>query len=271
MAHLGKIPIEEEHHVVGELLFREPGERSEIAEQDHDLALGAVEIARAAEPVPGLGGGRQQRCHAQIAVRAKLTGEPHVGRCAHAAQHLHLFGRGRQDRLRRSADPDAAGGAAPAAAAHGSVRDAGYPARLQYRHAAHDLDHAAVRIGQADDAAPALPVPTHEPRGQHCKERRHEGVTHPHHHLIDDRGVRWCCAWMGLRELGDPGRILGHRHDLPAALEKAEDRQGRHQQREGVEDRLPALVPRLQPQPEPQSNHGVDPRDHQHQELEAAA
>src|SRR5260370_15383728 len=147
----------------------------------------------------------------------------------HAAQHLHLFGCGRQDRLLRSGDPDATGGAAPAAAAHGGVRDAGHPARLQYRHAAHDLDHAAVRIGQADDAAPALPVPTHEPRGQHSKERPHEGVTHPHHHLIDDRGVRWCCAWVILRELGNPGRILRHRHNLPTALEETEDRQGRHQ------------------------------------------
>jgi hypothetical protein len=72
-------------------------------------------------------------------------------------------------------------------------------------------------------------VPTREPRCQHGKERRYEGVTHPHDHLIDDRGIRRCRARMVLRELSDPGRILGHRHDLPAALEKAEDRQGRHQ------------------------------------------
>src|SRR5262249_57800325 len=68
MAGLGKVSIEEEDQIVRQLLFRELGEGPEIAEQDRDLALGAVEIARAAESVPGLGGRRQQRRHAQIAV-----------------------------------------------------------------------------------------------------------------------------------------------------------------------------------------------------------
>jgi hypothetical protein len=55
MAHLDKVPIQEEHQVVGKLLFGELGEGPEIAEQDCELSLGAVEIARTAEPVPGLG------------------------------------------------------------------------------------------------------------------------------------------------------------------------------------------------------------------------
>jgi hypothetical protein len=46
MAGLGKVSIEEEDQIVRQLLFGELGEGSEIAEQDHDLALGAVEIAR---------------------------------------------------------------------------------------------------------------------------------------------------------------------------------------------------------------------------------
>jgi len=92
----------------------------------------------------------------------------------------------------------------------------------------------------------------------------------PHHQLIDDRGVGRCCGRMVVRLLGDPGRILGHRHDLPAALESAKNRQGRYQERERVEDRLPAWIPRLQAQPEPQSDHGVDPGDHQHRELKPA-
>jgi hypothetical protein len=43
----------------------------------------------------------KQRGHAQVAVRAELTGKPHVGRRAHAAQHLHLLGRGRRNLLLR--------------------------------------------------------------------------------------------------------------------------------------------------------------------------
>ena len=243
----------------------------EVGEQDRDLPLGALQIARTAKPVPGLGGRGQQRGHAQIAVRAELAGKPNVGRRAHAAQHFHLLGRGRRNLLLQAVDLDAAGGAAPASAAHGGMRNAGHPARFQYRHAAHDLDHAAARIGHAQDTAPALPAPTHGPRGQHGEECGQEAVAHPHHHLIEERQVRRRWPRVVLHELVDPGRILGHRHDVAAALEKPEDRKGRHQQREGVEDRLPALVPRLQAQPEPQPDHGVDPGDHQHRELKPAA
>ena len=103
------------------------------------------------------------------------------------------------------------------------------------------------------------------------KERGQEPVAHPHHHLIDDRPVRRCRRRVFGDHPGDPGRILGHRHDFTAALEETEDRKGRHQQRKSVEDRLPALVPWLQTQPEPQSDHGVDPGDHQHRELKPAA
>jgi hypothetical protein len=76
---------------------------------------------------------------------------------------------------------------------------------------------------------------------------------------------------MVLRELGDPRRILGKRHHLPAPFEEAEDREGRQQQCERVEDRLPARVPGFEAQPEPQPDHGVHPGDHQHRELKAAA
>ncbi len=227
-----------------------------------------MEIARAAESVPGLGGCRQQRRHPHIPVRPQLTREPHVGRRADAVQDLHLFGRGRQDRLLRAVDFDAAGRAASAAAAHRGMRNAGYPARLQHRHAAHDLHHAAVRIGQADDAAAALPVPTRHTCCQNGKQRRDEGATHPYHQVIEERGIRRCRARMVLRKLRDPGRILDQRHDLSAALERAKNCQGRHQERERVEDRLPALVPRLQAQPEPEPDHGVDPGDDQYRELE---
>jgi hypothetical protein len=74
---------------------------------------------------------------------------------------------------------------------------------------------------------------------------------------------------MHPRELSDPGRIVGHRGDLASPLENAENRQGRHQQRERLEDRLPAAVPGLQP--EPQSNDGVDPGNHQNRQLKPAA
>ncbi len=117
---------------------------------------------------------------------------------------------------------------------------------------------------------PALPVPTHRARSQHGEQRRHEGVTHPHHQLIEESSVRRCRPRMVLRELRDPGRILRHCRDLPAGLERAQNRQGRKQERESVEDRLPTWVPPLQAQPEPESNHGVDPGDQQHCELERA-
>ena len=272
MSHLGKVLIEEEHQVVGEFLFGEPGERPEIGEEDRDLALGAVQIAGTSEPVSGPGGGRQQWRHAQIAVRAELTCEPNIGRRAHALQHLHLLGRGRRNRLVRPRDLDAAGGTASAAAAHGGVRNTGHAACLQHRHAPHDPDHAAARIGQADDAVTTLlPAPTRHPRGQHGQQRCQERVAQPHHHLIDDRDILRGRLRMCYRQLGDPSRILGHRHDLAPPFENAENRQGRQQQCECVEGRLPAFVPRLHAQPEPQSNDGVDPGDHQHRELKSAA
>src|SRR5262249_55692278 len=52
--------------------------------------------------------------------------------------------------------------------------------------------------------------------------------------------------------------------------ESAKNRQGRYQERERVEDRLPAWIPRLQAQPEPQSDHGVAPGDHKHREWKPA-
>jgi len=151
------------------------------------------------------------------------------------------------------------------------MRNAGHAARLQHRHAAHDLHHAAVRISQADDAAAALPVPARHTRYQNGKQRCDEGVTHPDHQAIEECGIRRCRARMVLRKLRDPGRILGQRHDLSAALERAKNCQRRHQERERVKDRLPALVPRLQAQPEPEPNHGVDPGDDQYRELKCAA
>src|SRR5262249_58585719 len=54
MAGFGKVSIEEEYQIVRQLLFGELGEGSQIAEQDHDLALGAMEIARTAESAPTL-------------------------------------------------------------------------------------------------------------------------------------------------------------------------------------------------------------------------
>ena len=72
---------------------------------------------------------------------------------------------------------------------------------------------------------------------------------------------------MDLRELSDPGGVFGERHDLPARLEEAEDGARRQQQREGKQERLPAFVPGLEPQPEAQADHRVHPGDHQHREL----
>ena len=71
------------------------------------------------------------------------------------------------------------------------MRDAGHAARLQHRHAVHDRDDAAARIGQPDDAVPALPVPAQDraPRAPQAsaitkKRRRHTIMP------IDDRGIR---------------------------------------------------------------------------------
>ncbi len=42
VAHLGEIPVEQEHHVIGQLALGELGEGAEIGEEDGDLALAAV-------------------------------------------------------------------------------------------------------------------------------------------------------------------------------------------------------------------------------------
>jgi hypothetical protein len=58
MAHLGEVSVEQKNQIIGELVFGEFGKRPEIAEQNNDLALGAVEIPRTAKSVRGLGGDR---------------------------------------------------------------------------------------------------------------------------------------------------------------------------------------------------------------------
>jgi hypothetical protein len=58
MAHLGEVSVEQKNQIIGELVFGEFGKRPEIAEQNDDLALGAVEIPRTTKSVRGLGGDR---------------------------------------------------------------------------------------------------------------------------------------------------------------------------------------------------------------------
>ena len=229
MAGLGKIAIEQEYEIVRQFPFGELSEGPQVGEQDRNLAFGAVQIAGTAESGARLGAGRQERRYAQIPLWAQLTGKPHVGRGANAAQHFHLFGGRRQECVLRSIDLNPAGGAASTPAADRGVRDAGHSTRLQYRHAAHDLHNAAARIGQAHDAAPALPARTCEPRSQHGNKRSHERVAYPHHHFVNAGGVRRRRAGMLLRELRDPCWIFRERSDLSATLEEAEDRQGRQQ------------------------------------------
>src|SRR5215468_5603648 len=51
MAGLGEVAIEKKDQIIGQLLFGELGKGSKITEQDRDLALGTMQIARAAESV----------------------------------------------------------------------------------------------------------------------------------------------------------------------------------------------------------------------------
>ena len=64
VAGLGKIAIEEEDQIIGQLLFGELGKGSQVAEQDRDVALGTVQIAGPMESVARLRGRRQERRHA---------------------------------------------------------------------------------------------------------------------------------------------------------------------------------------------------------------
>src|SRR5262249_56796004 len=70
MAGLGKVAIEQEDQIIGQFLFGELREGSEIAKQDRNLAFGAMQVAGTAESVARLGGRREERCDAQIPVRA---------------------------------------------------------------------------------------------------------------------------------------------------------------------------------------------------------
>ena len=63
VAGLGKIAIEEEDQIIGQLLFGELGKGSQVAEQDRDVALGTVQIAGPMESVARLRGRRQERRH----------------------------------------------------------------------------------------------------------------------------------------------------------------------------------------------------------------
>jgi len=73
-------------------------------------------------------------------------------------------------------------------------------------------------VGQADDAAPALPMPAQDACREHRDERAQETEAHPDDQRADEREIRRRGVRMRGLERGHPSRILGHGEDLAAGF-----------------------------------------------------
>src|SRR5262245_41298517 len=91
-AHGGEIAVEDENDVIGETRLGEAREGPEVGEEDGDLALAALQVARPRIAIAGMGEGREERRHPEIAGGTQLTGEAHAGHRLDAAEDTRLLG-----------------------------------------------------------------------------------------------------------------------------------------------------------------------------------
>ena len=166
-------------------------------------------------------------------------------------------------------DANAAGGAACLAAAHARVRHVIAQTRLENAQAPRHAHGHAVRVGRRapDHAAAALAQRARPARDQDQAQHTRVGEREPEDDRVENGPLRR--RWQKLRrQIGRaPCRLLAERHDLPPALDQAEQRECRHQHRCCQRDRSCTDEKALETQPEIESDAAVRPRHQQQREL----
>ncbi len=260
LAHVGEIPVEDEHYVVWQLALGEGGELAQVGEQDGDLALLALEVRRTRAGVAYRGRvRREKRDHLQILQRPRLAGEAHVARRADPFEHAPLVGARARQPVQPAHHPHPAGRAAPAPAAHRGVRDAGGAADLEDRPAAREARLAAVGIGDAHDAVAPFQHRAHEAcdgDGAQGKRREREDAVH---HPIEECRLSRAGQRRAAQGPAQPGRVGGQRQHLAPRHRVAQEGEERHHDGGGVEQPGDRPVPALEAQPVMDADGAVRP------------
>src|SRR5206468_1297362 len=120
------------------------------------------------------------------------------------------------------ANPHAAGRTTAPPPAYMGMRNTGSPAGLEHAGTGGDLDKAAVRIGDAHEAAATLPSPADEPGEEHGRYQSYENPGEGVGDFVEALGgFRRRQGHLG-KSLASPAGIRGLCRDLAAGLDHAE-------------------------------------------------
>ena len=267
-AHGEEIAVQQEHHVIGQLVLRQLGEGAQVGEQDGDLALRPLLAAR---PRPRFGrpGRRRQQGHERdVAGGDRLAGEPHPSGRADAPEQGAFAFPGRRQRIEALRDMHPAGGAAPPPAADRGVWDAGGAAHLQQRGAGLGAHRAPVGIGDADRPLAPRPERADQPPRRKRGHRHACHGAHPRFDAFDPLDAGLPGEADPLQHGADPAGIRrGQRQDIAPADREARQRERGQQQRGREEQRQPPPVPGLEPQPEMHADASMRPGHGQERDL----
>ena len=242
----------------GQGLFGAAGEAAQVAEQDGELALLAGRGWRRCEQLRRHGpcAGKDGK-HRNVLRRPELAGESDVGPGPEAGQGDAFLPAGRRQVVEPALDAHAAGRAAPPSPAHRGMRHIGHAARLEHGRALRHRDDLAGRVGDADLGVPAAPA-TQQPGDEDTDESAAE-------HEIEGLGHGLCVGPDGRHRGGHGGRR--QRRKLLAGLGEAQQCQNGNEQCGCEQGGGGAREPALGPQPEPETQTGVQPGDHEQDAL----
>ena len=163
--------VEQEHHVVGQALFKQRGRSADVDKHDRGETLEAAALGTAPPRIVGGDVRRQQRQHGYVGARAELAREAYVRPRTQSRQRGPLGDAWRRQAFEAAQHADAAARAPAAAAANRGVWNAGAAACLEYGIADRNANHLAAGIGDPDQAAAALDEPAHPPCRHHTAEK----------------------------------------------------------------------------------------------------
>ena len=259
-AHGKEIAVQQEHHVIGQLVLGQPGEGAQVGEQDGDFVFRALLAACPRPRFRRPGRCRQQGHERHVARGNRLAGEAHPLRRADAPeQRAFAVGRRRQ-RIEAPRHMHPAGGAAPAPAADRGMGNAGGAAHLQQGRAGLCPHHAPVGIGDADGPLPPGPERADQPPGDQRRYRHAGHGAHPRLDALHPFDTLASGEADAFQHGANPAGVRrGQGQHVPPADRKARKRQRRQQQRGSEEERQAASVPGLESQPEMDADAAMRP------------
>src|ERR1700758_3042680 len=150
----------------------------------------------------------------------------------------------------------AAGRTTPFAAADRGMRHAQQSTCLQHREAAHHLDRAPIRVGDARNPVPSPPFVSHHSRDQ----EKHDSYQEYETNTPGDDEERGSRLWrrLGSKQAGHVTRVPCQQHaDLTPAGDIPEDRDDGQKKSRGKQERLYSVVPGLYAEPKSKSDAGM--------------